>query len=124
MDKREYDKRVERRGGGDGLMRVMLWLGLSGWLLMLIAFLVLDQAKPQQMENMMSTITPNGAYFSFGWNENLLQYVFILLVLGFFASILGLFINTMRHRRRHDSYRIHLILLLLMSTIGIVYYLF
>ncbi|MDH5360339.1 MAG: hypothetical protein OEX03_07230 [Gammaproteobacteria bacterium] len=123
MRNRDYDRRVERRSGSDALMTVMLWLGLAGWLLMLVALLVLDKAKPQQMENMMSNIDSRSSYFNFGWNDELLNYVFILMILGFFASIIGLFINTLRHRRRHDSYRVHLIFLLIMSTIGILSYL-
>ena len=124
MDNRKYDKRVERRSGGDALMKVMLWLGLTGWLLMLVALFVLDEAKPKHMENMMGGVDSRTSYFSFGWNDELLSYVFILMVLGFFASIMGLIINNMRHRRRHDSYRVHLIFLLIMSTIGIFSYIF
>lgn len=124
MDNRQYDKRVERRSGSDALMKVMLWLGLTGWFLMLIALLVLDKAKPQHMENMMGSVDSRSSYFSFGWNDELLNYVFVLMVLGFFASLIGLFINNMRHRRRSDSYRVHLIFLLLMSGIGIVSYIF
>ncbi|MDH5183920.1 MAG: hypothetical protein OEX12_08535 [Gammaproteobacteria bacterium] len=124
MDNRGHDKRVERRSGSDSLMKVMLWLGLTGWFLMLVALLVLDKAKPQQMENMMSRVDSRSRYFSFGWNDELLNYVFILMVLGFFASLIGLLINNMRHRRRSDSYRVHLIFLLIMSTVGIFSYIF
>lgn len=124
MDNRRYDRRVERRSGNDGLMKLMLWLGLAGWLIMLLALLVLDKAKPQHMENMMSSVDSRSSYFSFGWNDQLLSYVFALMVLGLFASITGLLINNMRHRRRSDSYRIHLIILLIMSSIGILVYIF
>ena len=123
MQQHGYDRRVERRRGNDGLLRIMSWLGLFGWFLMLMALLVLDKAKPQQLENMMSGLDGRTTYLNFGWNDDLLRYVFIFMVLGFFVSIMGLFINTMRHRRRSDSYRLHLIFLLIMSTIGIVYYL-
>lgn len=123
MSKESYDRRVERRSGSDGLMTVMLWLGLAGWLLMLVALLVLDKAKPQSVESSFSAIDRQSSYLNFGWNDELLNYVFMLMILGFFASLIGLFINTMRHRRRNDSYRVHLIFLLIMSTIGIFSYL-
>jgi hypothetical protein len=98
-------------------------LGVVGWFLMLIALFVIDKAKPQQLEFLVNNIDARSRSVQLGWNDELLYYVFVLMVVGFLISILGLYLNSMRKRRRNDSYRVHLVFLLIISTIGILYYL-
>lgn len=120
---RRFERREERRKGGDGILKLLSVLGVVGWFIMLIALFVIDKAKPQQFEFLMNNIDSRSHNLQLGWNDSLLQYVFVLMVVGFLISIIGLYLNSMRKRRRNDSYRVHLIFLLIISTIGILYYL-
>jgi len=121
---RRFERREERRKGGDGILKLLSILGVIGWFVMLIALFVIDKAKPQQLEFLVNNIDSRSRSLQLGWNDSLLHYVFVLMVVGFLISIIGLYLNSMRNRRRNDSYRVHLIFLLIISTIGILYYLF
>jgi hypothetical protein len=116
--------RAERRKGSDSLMKLLSALGVIGWFIMLVALFVIDKAKPQQLEFLMNNIDSRSRAYQVGWNDELLYYVFALMVMGFLISIIGLYLNSMRKRRRNDSYRLHLIFLLIITSIGILYYLF
>jgi uncharacterized membrane protein len=120
---RRIERRQERRKGSDTILKILSVLGVIGWFLMLIALFVIDKAKPQQLESMFSNIDSGTSHYQLGWNDELLYYVFVLMVVGFLISILGLYLNSMRNRRRGDSYRVHLVFLFIISTIGILYYL-
>ncbi|MBD3671651.1 MAG: hypothetical protein HUJ29_12850 [Gammaproteobacteria bacterium] len=117
------ERRKERRRGKDLILRVLSVMGVIGWFLMLVALFVADRAKPKQIEFMMNNLDRGSSSVRLGWNDQLLYYVFVLMVLGFLISAIGLYLNSMRARRRHDSYRVHLIFLFIISTIGIIYYL-
>lgn len=123
----EHDRRVERRQdrrkGSDSVLKILSVLGVFGWFLMLVALIVYDKARPKHVEFMINSIDANAQAPRLGWNDNLLYYVFVLMVIGFLISVVGLYLNAMRMRRRNDSYRVHLIFLLIISTLGIVYYL-
>jgi hypothetical protein len=118
------ERRAERRKGSDSLMKLLSALGVIGWFIMLVALFVIDKAKPQQLEFLMNNIDSRSRAYQVGWNDELLYYVFALMVMGFLISIIGLYLNSMRKRRRNDSYRLHLIFLLIITSIGILYYLF
>jgi hypothetical protein len=124
------DKRkgfVERKGGHDPLLRIMSWSGIAGWAIMLAAMVVIDRAKPDDPD-----FTPNKSIFEQAgvpyhlqttWNQNLVTYIFYLLIAGLVLGITGLAVNSRRHRRHDDHYRIHLVLLTGISGVGILYYL-
>ena len=109
-------------------MRIVAWCGIFGWLAMLVAMVVLDRAKPET-----SQFTPNKSMFDQAgvsyyarstWDQELVSYIFYLLVAGLVLGIVGLILNAQRHRRRDDIYRIHLMLLVLLSAGGIIYSIF
>lgn len=104
-------------------MIILSMLGVVGWFVMLVALFVIDKAKPQQLEFFFNNIDSRSRAYQIGWNDDLLYYVFALMVMGFLISIIGLYLNSMRKRRRDDSYRLYLIFLLIISSIGILYYL-
>ena len=89
--------------------------------------MVMDRAKPDD-----PTFIPNQRIFEMTgvpyhpqttWDQGLVTVIFYLLILGLVVGIIGLAVNARRHRRRGDSYRIHLVLLTALSAIGVVYYL-
>ncbi|MCP5158704.1 MAG: hypothetical protein H6975_04685 [Gammaproteobacteria bacterium] len=127
MTKGDKDGFVERRGGRDLLLRIISGLGIVGWAFMLVAMIVLDRAKPDD-----PTFIPNERVFErsgipyhlqTAWDQDLLTSIFYLLSIGLVLGIIGLAVNSRRHRRRDDYYRIHLVLLTAISAIGILYYL-
>ena len=123
----KHEDLVERRRGYDRLLRIMGWLGIFGWAIMLVVMVVIDRAKPDD-----STFIPNKRIFEQAgvpyhlrttWNQDLVTYIFYLLIAGLVLGITGLVINSQRHRRRDDHYRIHLVLLTSISAVGILYHL-
>ena len=118
---------VERRKGHDRLLRIMSWSGIVGWAIMLVVMVAVDRAKPDD-----STFTPSKSIFEQAgvpyhlrttWDQDLVTYIFYLLIAGLVLGVTGLAVNSRRHRRRDDHYRIHLVLLTGISAIGILYYL-
>ena len=118
---------VERKTGHDSLLRIMSWSGIAGWAIMLVVMVMVDRAKPDD-----SDFTPDKSIFEQAgvpyhmkttWNENLVTYIFYLLIAGLVLGITGLVVNSRRHRRHDDHYRVHLLLLTGISAVGILYYL-
>jgi Flp pilus assembly protein protease CpaA len=118
---------VERRKGHDRLLRIMSWSGLAGWAIMLAVMVVVDRAKPDD-----PAFIPNKRIFEQAgvpyhlrttWDQGLVTYIFYLLIAGLVLGIAGLALNSRRHRRRDDHYRIHLVLLTGISAVGVLYYL-
>jgi len=117
----------ERRSGHDRLLRIMSWSGIVGWAIMLVVMVAVDRAKPDD-----SAFIPNKRIFEQAgvpyhpqttWDQDLVRYIFYLLIAGLVLGITGLVVNSRRHRRRDDHYRIHLVLLTVISAVGIFYYL-
>ncbi len=125
---RDRDTERRKRKASDPLMRVIVWCGIIGWLTMTTVMVLLSRAKPQS-----SQYTPNRSMFEqagisyhlrTGWDQELVGYVFYLLILALILGITGLAFNAQRHRRPDDFYRIHLMLLTLLSAGGILYSIF
>lgn len=56
------------------------------------------------------------------WSQSLLQIDFYLLLTIFIVSSVGLYINSIRHRRRNDQYNASLIYFTLLSALSIIGY--
>lgn len=122
------DRSIDRRKRVDTLTRIMAWCGVAGWLTMLAVMVVLDRAKP-----VVSQFTPNRSMFEqagipyyarSSWDQGLVLYIFYLLILALVIGSIGLAVNTQRHRRQNDFYRINLVVLCLLSSGSIIYFLF
>jgi len=109
-DRRE---RRERRDGPDALTRSLKWFAVSGWSLVLGAFFIVSVAKPRSTTffariNNLSTARD--------WNMELMNYVFWLLFGGIVLGWLGIVINIMRRRRKHDVFYFSLLVLGVISV--------
>ena len=118
---------VEKRRGHDRLLRTMSWSGIAGWAIMLVVMVLVDRAKPDD-----PAFIPNKRIFEQAgvpyhlrttWDQDLVTYIFYLLIAGLVLGITGLAVNSRRHRRHDDHYRIHLVLLTGISATGILYHL-
>jgi len=127
MTERSKKDFVDRRGRPDLLLRIMSGLGIVGWASLLVVMLVMDRAKPDDPnfipDERIFEITGVPYHLRTNWDQGLLTAIFYLLSVGLVVGIIGLAVNSRRHRRRGDYYRIHLVLLTAISAIGVLYYL-
>ncbi|GAB4370567.1 MAG: hypothetical protein Kow0042_12870 [Calditrichia bacterium] len=111
----------DRRKGPDLWTKSLRWLAVFGWLILFAALIIVGITKPE-------TVTFFDQKFQFykAGTENplLTRIIFYLMILGLLLSLMGVFINLKRLRRRDDEYRLSLILLGLISLSGIIIYLF
>ncbi len=107
-----------RRRGPDILVKSIHYISSGCWILLLFLFLFLSFAKPRS--TFMAKISGGGG--AGGWDKTFMLYSFYLLIFLFLLSIIGLLINTNRHKRKSDSYNISLVIFGAMALMGIVIY--
>ncbi len=119
----EYDteKRPDRRRGPDPWTKALRWLGIFGWFVMIVALYILDRAKPEE-ENMFTKAAKVSVRKT--WNPELINYLFYLMIFGLCISMIGIVINSRRHHRKDDRFKYILIILGIISSFGIIKYLF
>ena len=113
--------RQERRKGPDLWVKLLGWLAIVGWFLMFTVLFIIDRAKPEY-ENMFTKSANIEVRTT--WNQELINYLFYLMIFGFCMSIIGLVINSRRHHRAKDRFRYTLIILGIISFFGIIMHLF
>lgn len=121
MTENNSDMKPNRRMGPDLLIRILRWLGIFGWLVMIVALYIIDMAKPEE-ENMF-TKTANVSVRT-TWDPELIHYLFYLLIFGLCISVIGIVINSRRHHRKDDRFRYILIILGAISVFGIIKHIF
>ena len=114
-------KYKDERKGPDIWIRTISFLGVAGWLVLLAAMIIAEQARPEPQT--VTTRFHNIAVRT-SWDKELATYIFFLMIAGVCMSVTGLLINARRLRRKYDQLRINLILMLVISLSGIIAYLF
>ena len=111
----------DRRSRPDIWLRLISFFGVIGWLVMLVAMIIANKARPE-----IETVTTrfHNIMVRTIWDTGLTTYLFYLMVVGLCISVTGLLINLKRLKRKDDQLRISLILVLLISIAGIVTYFF
>lgn len=120
-------RKKERRRGPDLWTRALRWIGIGGWLILLAVFAMLDRAKPDRgtfIDLMYFEQMGIPVALRPDWNQELVSYIFYLMIVSLCVSLMGLFINYRRHRRKDDGYRAYLVILGAISLGGIIYHLF
>lgn len=114
-------KDEDRRKGRDLWVGAISFIGVVGWLAMLVAMIIAEKARPEP-----ETVTTrfHNIIVRTSWDMELAAYLFYLMIAGLCISITGLLINARRLKRKNDQLRVNLILLLLISVTGITTYLF
>ncbi|ODS34338.1 MAG: hypothetical protein SCARUB_00469 [Candidatus Scalindua rubra] len=111
----------ERRKGPDIWVKALGWFVVFGWFLMFVALFIIDRAKPED-ENIFTKAAEIEVRTT--WNQELINYLFYLMIFGLCISIIGIVINSRRHHREDDRFRLTLIILGITSILGIIKYLF
>ena len=92
---------------------------------MLGALLVVDKARPETdtfIDKDFFNKIDIPVMLRSSWDQELVQYIFYLMILGCCLGMAGLVINTRRNRRKDDGYKTYLFMLTLLSITGIVLY--
>ncbi len=108
-----------RRKHPDTLLQLLAWSNAVAVISLAVALCVAAVAKPK-LETFFDR------YYNLQlrqtWNTDLIGYIGFMLLLSCLTSIVGLFINSKRLRRKDDYIRATLILSLIISLIGLGYY--
>jgi len=121
------DKQGERRKGPDKWVYAVRSFGIIGWCLMLGALLIVDKARPQSdafIDKEFFNRIDIPVDLRITWDQDLARYIFYLMILGCFLSVIGLIINIQRSRRKNDGYKTYLFMLAFLSVTGIVLYVY
>ncbi len=108
-----------RRRGPDTVVKAINWISGGSWLLIFLIFIMVSMAKPR-METMFDRF--NNSPVGGAWDSSLISFAFILLLFQLGLCIFGLFLNSMRMKRKSDRYNGTLIFFTLVSFIGIIVY--
>jgi len=122
IDGRSEDKRKRR----DGLVSMLLWLGVLGWLMLFAAVILIDRARPDDTRFVIDRkiYEQSGVEYNLrtNWDAGLTDYILYLLIGAMALSIIGLALNALRHKRKDDRYHMNLILLFLAALAGVGWY--
>lgn len=113
----DFKPYVERRRKPDGLIRFVTFTSIVDWLMIILCMMLIIYAKPEQTNMFYEMFNiPVRSY----WNYPLLNLVFILFIILFALSVLGIIMNMLRQRRRTDKIKKSLVIQAVISIIGIV----
>lgn len=116
----------EKRKGPDLLVQLMNWVGILGWLNLIVVVVLHEKAKPYdpEMLSVADFMEQRGKTYSVRtvWDEQLLSYAFYALTVTLILGGLGLALNLVRNKRHDDRHRLPLVVLLAISAAGLFYY--
>lgn len=113
-------EKFERRQGPDLLCKGFSWLAILGWLLFIAGLVLAHYASPDLETGLVRYWDIN---IRADWQPQLTQYLRYLLWAAIVSSGLSLLLNKMRLRRRGDHLHFNIIILLL-SSVGLLLYLY
>ncbi len=113
---------VDRRKNQDVIIKVIKISVITSWLVMLGTIVIFDLSKP--ISGSIIDRYMGREIAEKPWDYGLLEYLFYVMIAGFFISVIGLALNAKRMKRKGDHYRISLIIVGVISSIGILFYLF
>ncbi|MCP4134999.1 MAG: hypothetical protein GY754_28755 [bacterium] len=110
--------RKNKRHNGDLLIKSKNFLALVSSLVLLSVVILLALAKPKG-GTMFDRFYNTGTGFSM-WNASLVEYSFFLMIPLAICSVVGLIINSKRHKRKNDRYSMALVISLIASLLGMI----
>lgn len=118
MTEEQFIQKGKRRGR-DFWFLLIRWLALIGWMILITALILIDRAKPQTKEFMAQAMQLKAGD---EWNDQVLQWVFYSMLVGLIISLIGLWVNSTRLKRKGDQYSRWLITLAVFSFLGSVFF--
>lgn len=118
MTEEQFIQKGKRRGR-DFWFLLIRWLALIGWMILIVALILIDRAKPQTKEFMAQAMHLKA---NEDWNSPMLQWVFYSMLVGLIISLIGLWVNSTRLKRKGDQYSRWLITLAVFSFLGSVFF--
>ena len=118
----KYGKIIEqRRQGPDLWVKIIHWLGVCVWILMVAVLVLTDKARPP-----MATFFDRVLHIQLRttWDLGLVRDVCLLMIIILGLCLTGFIINSKRHQRKDDHYSLSLIIMGSLSVIGILICLF
>ncbi|SEH97253.1 hypothetical protein SAMN05660691_02508 [Rheinheimera pacifica] len=120
ITEQEKSEKYERRQGPDILCRAFGWLAVLGWILFIAGMVVAHYASPELDTGLVRYW---GIEIRSDWHPQLTVYLQYLLWAVALVSGLSLLLNRLRLRRRGDHLHFNIVILLL-SSIGLLLYLY
>lgn len=120
QSEQEKPEKYERRQGPDTLCRVVGWLAIAGWILFIFALVLAHYASPDLNTGLVRYW---GIEIRNDWHPKLTVYLQYLLWVVAVLSGLSLLLNRQRLRRSDDHVHFNIIILLL-SSISMLMYLY
>lgn len=110
--------RRHTRPENDTLFRLLIVGSVAGWVTLFLALLVFHFARPELGTGFSRYL---GIAQSSTWSQSLTLYLLALLILCLLLTLTALAIKAKRARRRHDGLWLNLMILLVISSSGLVW---
>jgi hypothetical protein len=120
ITEQEKAEKFERRQGPDLICHAFSWLAICGWLLFIASLVVAHYARPELDTGIVRYF---GIEIRSDWHPMLTSYLQYMLWVVTLLSGFSLLLNRLRLRRRGDHLHFNIILLLL-TSIGLLTYLY
>ncbi|HGY54758.1 MAG TPA: hypothetical protein ENK44_03560 [Caldithrix abyssi] len=117
--KRVNSYKTDRRTGPDKVLKTMRWLGVFGWILVIVVFILFEISRP-----VITTFIDrwnNKVIVQPEWDKATAHVLLFIMYLGLTVSSIGIWLNTKRLKRKTDFYRIHFFFLGFFMFLGILY---
>ena len=118
--KKEGLSHPKRRQGPDIWARIISWIGFSSWFILFTILYIMTKAGPE-VEGFFDRLL--NVHLRKTWDLELASYAFYLMIFLFVFSVFGFFANIKRHRRKEDKFSISILIMIILSILGIIYYL-
>ena len=112
-------KHYERRKSKDFLTKLINYSAMLGWVSIVFTTLVFHLARPDKTGDRHWKLGNRTT-----WDTETAQFLLYLFAFGLSLSILGVFVNILRNKRKSDIFHINLIVLAVTSLAGIILYFF
>jgi len=90
---------------------------MAGWISIISITLAFHFARPARLGDRHWKVGG-----STSWDSETVKYMLYLCTISLLFSLLGIFVNTLRNRRKKDYIHVNLIVLAVISVIGIFIY--
>lgn len=117
---KEINNNLYMRQGPDLILKLIKVIIQATWCLGVVVLVIACAAMPLTKNLLNTTFNTE---LNIAWNYTFLKFDFFLTIITFSVSIIGLYLSSLRQRRRTDRYSASLIIIGILSAISIAFYL-